>query len=282
MRIPDRILDRVEKQLDADCGIGGEKSRVTVTGNGTALCRAPRFPEKGYLTDASYGELIRERMEKERGTAPRVYEGMDLFFRGIVCMGKVRILAAEEIFDWCVKEFGGLKHPEWLCQFSSLRRLDRTLSRYGRRIEDVRLNFLPCGEAQGAAGGGIDGVRIRFPEERELTGRRELSAFRHAVCGSELTPDVLAAAAMADGRIVGMAGATRDCGLLRQIGVDVEEAYRGKGMAAELVRFLKEEILRRGEIPFYSVSQSHILSMNTAVSAGFLPAWSEIYVSSRF
>ena len=67
-----------------------------------------------------------------------------------------------------------------------------------------------------------------------------------------------------------------------QIGVDVEEAYRGKGMAAELVRLLKEEILRRGEIPFYSVSQSHILSMNTAVSAGFLPAWSEIYVSSRF
>ena len=42
MRIPDRILDRVEKQLDADCGIGGEESRVTVTGNGTALCRAPR------------------------------------------------------------------------------------------------------------------------------------------------------------------------------------------------------------------------------------------------
>ena len=50
--------------------------------------------------------------------------------------------------------------------------------------------------------------------------------------------------------------------------------------AAALVGILKNEILRRGEIPFYCVSQSHILSMNTAVSAGFLPAWTEIYAAA--
>ena len=121
---------------------------------------------------------------------------------------------------------------------------------------------------------------LRWLEEGELADRRELRAFRHAVCGSGLTPDVLAAAALLDGRIVGMAGATRDGGLLRQIGVDVDEAQRGKGMAAALVGILKNEILRRGEIPFYCVSQSHILSMNTAVSAGFLPAWTEIYAAA--
>ena len=280
MRIPDRILNIVEKQLDADCGISADRGNTVTTENKTVICRAPRFPEKRYLTDAAYGELLRERMEKESGNEPRVYEGQDLFFRGIVCMGRVRILAAQEIFGWCVKEFGTLKHPEWLCQFSGLRRLDQLLSRYGRKIEDVRLNFLPSGETPEEIPEGRLPFELRWLEEGELVDRRDLRAFRHAVCGSGLTPDVLAAAALLDGRIVGMAGATRDGGLLRQIGVDVDEAQRGKGMAAALVGILKNEILRRGEIPFYGVSQSHILSMNTAVSAGFLPAWTEIYAAA--
>ena len=79
-------------------------------------------------------------------------------------------------------------------------------------------------------------------------------------------------------RIVGIAGATQDCAVMWQIGVDVEPGQRGRGISAVLVRLLKNEILKRGKIPFYATSQSHILSMDTAVSAGFLPAWSEIYV----
>ena len=79
MRIPDRILNIVEKQLDADCGIGADRGNTVTTENKTVICRAPRFPEKRYLTDAAYGELLRERMEKESGNEPRVYEGQDLF-----------------------------------------------------------------------------------------------------------------------------------------------------------------------------------------------------------
>ena len=125
---------------------------------------------------------------------------------------------------------------------------------------------------------------VRLLEAEELAERKSRGefgggAFRHAVCGSQLMPDVLAAAAFLNGRIVGIAGATQDCAVMWQIGVDVEPGQRGRGISAVLVRLLKNEILKRGKIPFYATSQSHILSMDTAVSAGFLPAWSEIYVS---
>ena len=290
MRIPEEILNAAERQLNADCGItGAEKEGMIVTAkNGTVLRRAPYFPPKAYMTDTAYGGLVREMLEKETGICPRIYEGIDPFFRGIVFMGKVRILAAEEIFSWCVKEYGNLKNPEWLCQFLSLSRLDAMLRRYGRKIEDVRLNFLPGereNKEEAAASEDIPApFEVRLLEAEELEERKSRGGFggtfRHAVCGSLLMPDALAAAAILDGRIVGVAGATQDCGLMWQIGVDMESAQRGRGISSVLVRFLKNEILERGKIPFYATSQSHVISMDTAVSAGFLPAWSEIYVSS--
>ena len=44
MRIPDRILNIVEKQLDADCGIGADRGNTVTTENKTVICRAPPFP----------------------------------------------------------------------------------------------------------------------------------------------------------------------------------------------------------------------------------------------
>lgn len=276
MRIPKEMMAVLKKQLDADCCIGGGMQGATTAKNGAVFQKAPRFPEKAYMTDASYGELLREQMEGRTGIRPRIYEGIDLFFRGIICMGQVRILAAEEILGWCEQEYGSMKNPEWFCQFSSLRRLDGKLRQHGRRIEDVRLNFLPCdNDVQIPAP-----CRVRWLEAGELAERRDLGAFRHAICGSALTPDVLAVAAVKEGRIVGIAGATEDCDMLWQIGVDVERGQMGLGTAAALVCLMKNEILKRGKIPFYSTSQSHIISMDTAVSAGFLPAWSEIYVTA--
>ena len=291
MRIPEEILMAAAKQLDADCGIGGEgkESRIVTAKNGTVFRRAPYFAPKAYMTDEAFGELVRETLEKETGIRPRIYEGIDPFFRGIVFMGRSRILAGEEIFDQCVKELGSLKNPEWLCQFSSLGHLNAMLRRHGRNIEDVRLNFLPCDSGMKKEAAASEDVTAPFEvrlleaeelEERKSRGEFGGGAFRHAVCGSQFTPDVLAAAAVLDGRIVGIAGATEDCSTMWQIGVDVEPGQRGRGISSILVRLLKDEILRRGKIPFYATSQSHVVSMDTAVSAGFLPAWSEIYVSS--
>jgi predicted GNAT family acetyltransferase len=59
--------------------------------------------------------------------------------------------------------------------------------------------------------------------------------------------------------------------------MDVLPDYRGRGIAAYLVTLLKEEIIKRGRIPYYSTSQSNIYSQNIAMNCGFFPAWVEAY-----
>ncbi|WP_291637502.1 hypothetical protein [Clostridium sp.] len=44
-----------------------------------------------------------------------------------------------------------------------------------------------------------------------------------------------------------------------------------------MVKLLKDEILKRGKIPFYGTMESHFHSQNIAVSAGFFPTWAELY-----
>jgi len=58
---------------------------------------------------------------------------------------------------------------------------------------------------------------------------------------------------------------------------DVFWPHRGRGLAAGLTALLKDELLRRGIVPFYGTAQSHIFSLNTARNAGFRPAWAEVW-----
>ena len=81
--------------------------------------------------------------------------------------------------------------------------------------------------------------------------------------------------------MAGMAGASEDGAYLWQIGINVVPECAGKGLAAELVRSLKNEIIRRGKVPFYGTSESHTISQTVALKAGFVPAWTEIYVCRR-
>ena len=45
-----------------------------------------------------------------------------------------------------------------------------------------------------------------------------------------------------------------------------------------LVGLLKNEILKRGILPYYGTSLSHIASQRVALGAGFAPAWVELTV----
>ena len=109
-----------------------------------------------------------------------------------------------------------------------------------------------------------------------LLSRSEAEAF--VSLPSSSTADMLAVAALDEGgQPVGMAGASRDGERLWQIGVNVLPSHRGRGLAAGLTALLKDELLRRGIVPFYGTAQSHIFSLNTARNAGFRPAWAEVW-----
>ena len=53
-----------------------------------------------------------------------------------------------------------------------------------------------------------------------------------------------------------MAGASEDCEEMWQIGINVLPEAEGQGIGKKLVPVLKNEILRRGKVPFYSTVES--------------------------
>ncbi|MEE0999921.1 MAG: GNAT family N-acetyltransferase [Treponemataceae bacterium] len=69
---------------------------------------------------------------------------------------------------------------------------------------------------------------------------------------------------------------TDDCDSMWQIGVDVLPEFRGKNIASFLVNKLSHKIFEKGKIPYYCTAWSNISSRNTAIKAGFTPAWVEI------
>ncbi|MDR0839569.1 MAG: GNAT family N-acetyltransferase [Oscillospiraceae bacterium] len=90
-------------------------------------------------------------------------------------------------------------------------------------------------------------------------------------------PDVLAVASYDGEAITGNAGASADTPEMWQIGVDVLPEYRGRGLGAYLVSLLKNEILRRGKLPYYGTTSGNLASRNVARAAGFFPAWLESF-----
>lgn len=236
----------------------------------------------------------------------RNYAGKTSFFRAIICLGQLFICCDESIYDWVVEQYGACK-PEWFCAFGNLRKLDEKLQEHGHRICDTHVYFLP--EAEDGEGGDLENgsEELVWFEQEEILRFKENNRFTSAICFWEGTPDVLAvvqpkeeyvseenvceAATISQGtedakgckdfdqsHMAGMAGCSADGAYLWQVGINVDEEYVGRGLANKLVRALKEEILRRGKVPFYGTSESHTISQTVGLKAGFVPAWTEIFV----
>ena len=120
-----------------------------------------------------------------------------------------------------------------------------------------------------------NGFSFEFVEQRDIQGLYSLEGFRNALQydSNHPRPDILIMTAKKNGRIVGMAGASADCEMLWQIGIDVLPEYRSLGLAAALTNRLSLEILERGKIPYYGTSSSNIASQKVAHRAGLKPAW---------
>ena len=245
----------------------------------------------------------------------RCYEGKDSFFKAIMCMGQLFLSVDEQIYDWAVEQFGNCT-PEWFCEYSNLRKIDEKLGEYGRKIADTHIYYLPAVSVQEDTGEcqnrriGSEPARCQeemqclekdlhrcWYNQQEILCFREQNQFTSAICFSKTQPDMLAVAAIKQGdacsvttdageqpecfeqtAMAGMAGASEDGVYLWQIGINVRKEYAGRGLATELVQSIKNEIIRRGKVPFYGTSESHTISQTVALKSGFVPAWTEIYV----
>ena len=92
-----------------------------------------------------------------------------------------------------------------------------------------------------------------------------------------IRPETEVAVAYRNGIVVGMAGASDDCEMMWQIGINVLPEYRNQGIAAALTSRLAIEVLERGKIPYYATAPRNIGSQRVAYRAGFLPAWACVY-----
>lgn len=89
-------------------------------------------------------------------------------------------------------------------------------------------------------------------------------------------PDRVASAAWVDGRVVGLAAASEDCEHLWQIGIEVVDGYRRRGLARELVGAVTAHVLELGRVPYYSTYVGNLGSIRTALGLGYWTAWIEL------
>ena len=105
-----------------------------------------------------------------------------------------------------------------------------------------------------------------------------LPQWSNALCSDRKERDVLGVGAYDGEKLVGLAGCSADADEMWQIGVDVLQDYRRKGIASALTAKLGLEIMKRGKVPFYCTAWSNVRSVRNAVKSGFLPAWVEMTI----
>ncbi len=210
-----------------------------------------------------------------RTSGQRVFPADADFFKAAT-FGKNTVASVKEEF---------LSEAKKLCRLDGLKLFDgRGLSSLGLMlyekgyaIESIKEYYIPGGEF---ARFPSESFRIRLLEE---SGIKEIIypypvRFENAFLyfPERKKCDKLAVCAMNGEEIMGAAGASEDSDFFFQIGIDILPRFRGLGLAKILVSALADEILKRGYVPYYGTWPGNIISKKTALSSGFVPAWTEI------
>lgn len=208
----------------------------------------------------------------------RYFDKISPFFRAIIYMGDMYMMCDKEILPWARETYSTF-YPEWFCRFDNLRILDKKLHEYGYGILDTHVYFLPDSEYDD-----YECYEFECPYELQWLDADAIerfhseNTFHNALLYCPGCKDEFAVAALdRNGCKIAMAGISSDGINLWQIGIDVNEEYRQKGLAVYLTSLIKDRAIEMGRLPFYGTSESHALSRNVAIRAGFRPAWCEIY-----
>lgn len=203
----------------------------------------------------------------------RQYSSEKYFFH-MATTGGNAVITADECLHPFLREFMRDKTGHWLFVIPNLLPLEKELNRFGYTLSQTHHMFLPTENI----------LPKRDYPVKWFFGREEISRFYgdkrfpNAICEKYLAerPDTIVVCAYDGGEIMGMAGCSEDTAGWQQIGIDVMPEYRSKGVGTYLVTLLKNELLKRGDIPFYGTSVSNYHSWNIALNCGFRPAWVEI------
>jgi len=188
-----------------------------------------------------------------------------------VVNGKLLFTGREDVIARCRELYADANAP-WFMEAPNLARLGRELAAFGAHIRHAR----PFYTADAALPVDTRGLTIRRYMQEDIAPFKGDDRFDDAFGFCADAPDMLGVAALKDGQILGMAGASADSPYMWQIGVNVLPEARGQGVASMLVSLLRNDVLAAGRLPFYGTSISHLESQRVALRSGFLPAWFEL------
>ncbi len=195
------------------------------------------------------------------------------FFLQMATFGTNAVITADERIHPWLKEWIKDKRGFWLFEQHNYYELEKKLREYGQKMALTHHMFIPEPELMNIK----TDLKIKWLEQADIAEYYGREEFPNALCEcfKPERPDVLAVIALDGDHIMGMAGCSADTPTLWQIGIDIDPAYRGRGVARTLVSLLRDETFRRGAIPYYGTSLSNIASWKTALSSGFVPYWIE-------
>ena len=201
----------------------------------------------------------------------RFQENREMLLKIASVNGKLLFTGREDIVE-SLRGFYSDTPGDWFFEYNSLRELEARLLPFGIRPDAAHPFFLPAQRVPVSPGK----IQICFYEQDEIGQFRGDDRFSDAFAFDPDAPDKLGIAAIRDGQILGMAGASQDSPLLWQIGINVTPSCRQSGIATLLVSLMRERVFEHGAVPFYGTSMSHILSQRVAARAGFVAAWAEM------
>lgn len=198
-----------------------------------------------------------------------------------VVSGKLLFTGSEEIIAECRKRYANVS-GEWFFDVKRLREIEELLAPFHFRVAQVHPFYLPGANVMLSSDISSPELSkthafdlVRYDQNAILKFRGD-NRFDEAFAFDPDAPDVLGIAAVKDGEILGMAGASADSPLFWQIGINVNPHVGGTHIGSTLVRLLAQDIIAHGAIPYYGTGMSHIASQRVAHHAGFVVAWAEL------
>lgn len=202
----------------------------------------------------------------------RIYEWDDALLR--ICSVNNKFIMSskdEKLLSLLEKEFK-YENAGFIGRYDNLKKINKILSSFGEEIADCHHYYIPYNSAEIKKD-----IQIKWFEKEELFVFLSNENFKNALEFSSLRPDMLGICSYENGEITGMAAASCDSKTMWQIGININKNSRNKGVGAYLVNMLKDEIIKRGVLPFYGTVESHISSQRIALKCGFLPMWWQAY-----
>ncbi len=197
-------------------------------------------------------------------------------FFEMVTLGKGAVITADQKLHPVLRKWAEGRTGHWLFEHPNLMEVVPLLNACGYELFQTLHLYLPKEEI--APPPQPEGFQLEWLDREALKAFPARAAWPNALQGEENSgrPDVIALAAYDGNTLAALAGASADCGILWQIGVDTLPAYRGKGLGAAIVKTLAAKILESGRLPFYNTSLSNLHSQNIAINCGFFPAAVEL------